>query len=420
MLPTARNPGACGGGDSGGTARALLRTLRRLLAPSPARRKVLRRAEHAVRTLALSRPRAALAAGTATAAAGLLLIWFSASAVLAAVCGGGGGGGGLCRLVARSGGGIQMPELSSEGERAGGDGAGIMAAAGRDAHAAFSGVGWRMARASPPPAERTEVRIAYFVQVGADSVALLPRLFRRLHHADNVYVVHVDAKVDAAERDRFVRLVEESDAYRRNVHFLPSEMVTYKGVSMVLNTVAGMTLARRVDDGWDYFINLSGADYPLLTPTDQRRLLARPGVPAGRLNFLSLFPKHEWGPYAFRVKFQYWDPAVVGHEEAKSRVRRMRSMRINPLEPFRRYTFVKAEAWMVLSRHFCDFIVRSDFAKRMLLNHVHVLSAPEHYFADVLYNHPLWRQTLVSDAFRKVRRRPRTSRRGPLHSRRST
>jgi hypothetical protein len=57
---------------------------------------------------------------------------------------------------------------------------------------------------------------------------------------------------------------------------------------------------------------------------------------------------------------------------------------------------------MILSRPFCDFLVRSAFAKRMLLNHVHVLSAPEHYFANILYNHPTWRKTLVPDAFRKV------------------
>lgn len=232
---------------------------------------------------------------------------------------------------------------------------------------------------------------------------MLPRLFSRLHHPDNVYVVHLDGKIDEEVRRRVVEEVQGDVGYRRNMHFLESEMVTYKGVSMVLNTMAGMALAMRKDPGWDYFINLSGADYPLVTPEGQRRLLARPGVHSGRLNFFSLFPENEWVPYAnFRVKYQYWDPAVVGAGDADSRLRRMRDYRVNPLEPFRRYQFVKAEAWMILSRPFCDFLVRSDYAKKMLINHAHVLSAPEHFFANVLWNHPMWRRTLVRDAFRKV------------------
>jgi Core-2/I-Branching enzyme len=375
-------------------ARAFLRRL--MLLPS---RLKLRRASQTVRSLASSRPYLVWMSIGATACLGVWLLVIGFQLVLTPFCGNSREM--LCALSAKRG-GRSLPELMSEGELAADGGESMLKAVGRDVNAPDVGSGWQLAHATPPAASRTEARIAYFIQVGADSVALLPRLFRRLHHPDNVYVVHIDAKVGASDHESAQSLVHESGAYRKNIHFLPSEMITYKGVSMVVNTIAGMTLARRVDPDWDYFVNLSGADYPLLTPTDQRRLLARPGVAPGRLNFMSFFPKHEWAPYAFRVKYQYWDPAVVGYENPKSRVRRMKSMRLNPLEHLRLYTFVKAEAWMILSRQFCDFIVRSDFAKKMLLNHAHVLSAPEHYFADVLYNHPTWKKTLVPDAFRKV------------------
>ncbi len=98
----------------------------------------------------------------------------------------------------------------------------------------------------------------------------------------------------------------------------------------------------------------------------------------------------------------HWDPAVAGLQSASARVRVFRGMKEYPLEKYRHFTFAKAEAWMILSRPFVKFVLRSTFAKKMLLNHVHVRSAPEHYFADVLYNHPMWRSTLVPDAFRKV------------------
>lgn len=252
------------------------------------------------------------------------------------------------------------------------------------------------------PAPSGEARVAYFVQVGLDAVPLLPRLFRAMHHPDNVYAVHLDAKIPASMRADVEKSVADSATLRRNVHFLPAEMVTYKGMSMVLNTLAGMTLLLRVDARWDYFINLSGADYPLLSPTNQRRLLARPRVALGRLNFLTFFPRAEWRPYDFRIRYMHWDPAVSGRQAADSRLRVFRGMKSHPLEPLRGFVFTKAEAWMVLSRPFVRFVLRSAFAKRMLLNHAHVRSAPEHYFADVLHNHPVWRRTLAPDAMRRV------------------
>lgn len=291
---------------------------------------------------------------------------------------------------------ISMPKTLSEMERVNDRGAGMMAMAGD-----YSSVA-KALRAPGPPESKDEARIAYFIQIGADSIALLPRLFSRIHHRDNVYVLHVDSKVDAEKIESVHHLVERNPYYRANMHFMPSEMLTYKGISMVFNTIGAMTLAYQKDATWDYFINLSGADYPLVSATDQRRLLARPAVSPGLLNFISLFPKKEWRPYGFRVKYQYWDSAIVGRQDPKARLRRMKMMREHPLEPHRRYEFVKAEAWTILSRPFCQFIIRSSFAKRMLLAHLHVLSAPEHYFADVLYNHPLWSKTIVSDAFRRV------------------
>jgi hypothetical protein len=261
---------------------------------------------------------------------------------------------------------------------------------------------WLLQRTTPVAPNRTHVSIAYFVQIGEDAILLLPRLLAKIHHPDNTYILHVDSKVPEGKRAQVHALVESAPHYQKNMHFLPSEMLTYKGVSMVLNTLGAITLARSVNQQWEYFINLSGTDYPLLSSDAQRRLLARPCMTSGLLNFISFFPKAEWEPYSFRVKFQFWDLAISGAEDPSSRLRRIQGNLENPLEPYRRYTFVKAEAWMILSRPFCNFLVRSAFAKRMLLNHVHVLSAPEHFFANVLYNHPFWRKTLVPDAFRKV------------------
>ncbi|KAI0562042.1 Glycosyltransferase 14 [Gracilaria domingensis] len=249
---------------------------------------------------------------------------------------------------------------------------------------------------------KDSVQIAYFVQVGNDSVALLERLFARIHSPRNVYIVHIDAKVDPELRNGFAQLVKSSDRYKENVHLMESEMVTYKAVTMVLNTIAAMTLALEKHKSWDYFINLSGADYPLVSVEKQARLLARTNLPIGRLNFVTFFPKKEWGPYSFRIRNLYWDPGIARNGSRKAHLFYVKGHKENPLEPHRSFVFTKAEAWVVLSRPFVKFLIRSSFAKRMLVYHMHVLSVPEHYFMNVLYNHPIWRQTIVQDAFRKV------------------
>lgn len=255
---------------------------------------------------------------------------------------------------------------------------------------------------TPPRSPKPCVQIAFAIQASGDTVRLIPRLLARIHHERNVYVLHIDAKTKSEERQKISTLIETNPAYSRNVHMLPSEMLTYKGVSTVLNSISLMTLALGVHRDWDYYINLSAADYPLISPDDICRLLARPKAPPGLLNFVWFFPRKEWIPYSFRVRFMFWDPAASGYQNAHTHLHYMASQRTNPLEKHRAYIFTKAEAWSILSRPFVQFVVRSSFTKRMFLNHMHVLSVSEHFITDTLFNHPVWRATVVPDAFRKV------------------
>ncbi|PXF43887.1 Beta-glucuronosyltransferase GlcAT14B [Gracilariopsis chorda] len=252
------------------------------------------------------------------------------------------------------------------------------------------------------PAEKDAVDIAYFIQVGNDSVILLERLFKRIHHPRNIYIVHIDGKVSSTLRDGVAALVNNSEIYKKNIHIMESEMITYRAITMVMNTIAAMTIALEKHSTWDYFINLSGADYPLVSVENQARLLARPRVPPGRLNFITFFPRKEWMSYSFRIRKLHWDPAIARKQDPHARLYLLRGHGENPMESNRSFIFSKAEAWMILSRPFVKFLIRSSFAKRMLVYHKHVLSVPEHYFADVLYNHPVWRKTIVPDALRKV------------------
>lgn len=261
---------------------------------------------------------------------------------------------------------------------------------------------WALLDATPSPTPLRPMRIAFAIQASADTIALLPRLLSRMHHQRNLYLIHVDAKTPLSARNSLNRFITDNPLYVQNVRLLPSEMLTYKGISAVVNSLSLMATALDADIPWDYYINLSAADYPLLPPDAIASLLARPRAPLGTLNFVWFFPRSEWTPYSFRVRFMYWDPAASGYQSSRTHLHHMAAQRTNPLDPARAFIFTKAEAWSILSRPFVRYVARSGFSKRMLLAHQHVLSVSEHLITDILFNHPVWRATVVPEAFRKV------------------
>eukprot|EP00168_Porphyra_purpurea_P019640 TRINITY_DN7915_c0_g1_i1.p1 TRINITY_DN7915_c0_g1~~TRINITY_DN7915_c0_g1_i1.p1 ORF type:complete len:407 (-),score=148.44 TRINITY_DN7915_c0_g1_i1:72-1292(-) len=65
------------------------------------------------------------------------------------------------------------------------------------------------------------------------------------------------------------------------LQFMERELVTYRGVSMVLNTLSAIHAA--LQSGripWTHFLNISAADYPLASPEGMRRALGRNSLAA--------------------------------------------------------------------------------------------------------------------------------------------
>ena len=51
-----------------------------------------------------------------------------------------------------------------------------------------------------------------------------------------------------------------------NVHMITkANMVTYRGPTMVANTLHACAILLKKSRDWDWFINLSASDYPLVT-----------------------------------------------------------------------------------------------------------------------------------------------------------
>jgi beta-glucuronosyltransferase len=111
-------------------------------------------------------------------------------------------------------------------------------------------------------------RIAYLVSGSAGDGRALRRTLRALYHPANRYVVHLDLEAPATERAELAAALRADPVYSRfrNVRVVTrANLVTYRGPTMVANTLHAAAILLREAGDWDWFINLSASDYPLVT-----------------------------------------------------------------------------------------------------------------------------------------------------------
>lgn len=97
---------------------------------------------------------------------------------------------------------------------------------------------------------------------------MLRRTLLALYHPYNQYVVHLDAESSPEERLDLFNFVKNCSTFVQfgNVRMITkANLVTYRGPTMVSNTLHAAAVLLRDAGEWDWFINLSASDYPLVT-----------------------------------------------------------------------------------------------------------------------------------------------------------
>lgn len=108
---------------------------------------------------------------------------------------------------------------------------------------------------------------AYLISASNGDTMKLKRLVLALYHPANHYLIHIDAGAPAGEHREIARFVSTNDVFAevRNVWIVnKASLVTYRGPTMLATTLHAMSMLLRSAE-WDWFINLSASDYPLLT-----------------------------------------------------------------------------------------------------------------------------------------------------------
>lgn len=111
-------------------------------------------------------------------------------------------------------------------------------------------------------------RFAYFISGSKGDLHKLWRALQSLYHPLNYYVVHLDLESPAEERSELASRVKMHPLFAKvgNVYMNEkANMVTYRGPTMVSNTLHACAILLKRFRDWDWFINLSASDYPLVT-----------------------------------------------------------------------------------------------------------------------------------------------------------
>ncbi|CAA7055340.1 unnamed protein product [Microthlaspi erraticum] len=234
-------------------------------------------------------------------------------------------------------------------------------------------------------------RFAYLISGSAGDGKSLRRTLLALYHPNNRYVVHLDRESSPEEREDLHGYIRNSSLFRRfgNVHMIEkANLVTYRGPTMVANTLHAAAILLREGADWDWFINLSSSDYPLMTQDDLLHIFSH--LPRD-LNFIDHTSNIGWKA-SQRAKPVIIDPGLYLNK--KSDVFWVTQRRSIPTA-FKLFT---GSAWMALSRPFVDYCIWGwdNLPRTVLMYYSNFLSSPEGYFHTVLCNADEFRNTTVN------------------------
>ncbi|XP_044511466.1 beta-glucuronosyltransferase GlcAT14B-like [Mangifera indica] len=245
--------------------------------------------------------------------------------------------------------------------------------------------------APAPPSGPKIPRFAYLVSGSKGDLEKLWRTLQALYHPRNQYVVHLDLEASTEERLALASRVEKEPMFSKvgNVYMIiKANMVTYRGPTMVANTLHGCAILLKKSKDWDWFINLSASDYPLVTQDD---LLSTFSTLDRKLNFLEHTSNLDWKEDKRAMPLMI-DPGL--YMSTKSDIFWVTPRRTLPTA-FKLFT---GSAWMVLSRSFVEYCIWGwdNLPRTLLMYHTNFVSSPESYFHTVICNVPEFIDTVVN------------------------
>ncbi|XP_057506406.1 beta-glucuronosyltransferase GlcAT14A-like isoform X1 [Actinidia eriantha] len=238
--------------------------------------------------------------------------------------------------------------------------------------------------------EKEGPRLAYLISGTKGDSQRMMRTLQAVYHPRNQYILHMDLEAPPRERLNLSLSVKKDLTFREveNVRVMEqSNLVTYKGPTMIACTLQAIALLLKESLNWDWFINLSASDYPLMTQDDLLHIFSNL---SRNLNFIEHTQLRGW-KLNQRAKPIVIDPAL--YLSKKSDIAITTQRRSLPTS-FKLFT---GSAWVVLSRSFVEYCIWGwdNLPRTILMYYTNFISSPEGYFHTVICNTEEFRHTAI-------------------------
>ncbi|KAG6416909.1 hypothetical protein SASPL_124350 [Salvia splendens] len=234
-------------------------------------------------------------------------------------------------------------------------------------------------------------RLAYLISgTKGDSQRML-RTLQAVYHPRNQYILHMDLEAPPRERLNLTMSVKNDPTFSavENVRVMAqSNLVTYKGPTMIACTLQAIAILLKESLNWDWFINLSASDYPLMPLDDILYVFSNL---SRKLNFIEHTQIYGW-KLNQRAKPIIIDPGL--YLSKKSDISWTTQRRSLPTS-FKLFT---GSAWVVLTHSFVEYCIWGwdNLPRAILMYYTNFVSSPEGYFHTVLCNTEEFQGTAVS------------------------
>lgn len=210
------------------------------------------------------------------------------------------------------------------------------------------------------------VKIAYLILVHR-LPSQFKKLFKAIYSTENQYLIHIDKKAHQTITNDLKSFLSSYE----NVHYLISEKVVWGGFSMVQTELNGMKFLLDLDLKWDYFINLSGQDFPLKSQKEISKFLQKN---FGK-NFIKISDQIKSRPDTMNRIDNYF-------EELDDKM----SSALYKRDFLEKVTPYIGGQWMILTKTCCDFLCNNKEVQKFIDYYKNTLIADESFFQTVLMN----------------------------------
>jgi len=193
------------------------------------------------------------------------------------------------------------------------------------------------------------------------------RLFRAIYHPANYYLVHVDRRSGVGLQTE----IQDFLSSFTNASLLKSQRILWAGYSIVDAELRGIEELLKISSEWEFFINLSGQDFPLKSQMHIQDFLSR-----NRGNdFIKVANQSKVRPETLNRIQNYF--IEFGNRILHTSMKRPYLRGVTPHI---------GNQWMILNRKFCEFVSYSPEVERFKRFYRYTFIPDESFFQTVMMN----------------------------------